>query len=253
MGAGVSFPDQLTLQSLEIMNTCVRICSNLPPEDLDALPEHLRSKSVSLWDTYQENRDRTDNYCDVAASVMAAAAANPPVAWLTPGHPLVFDSVSQKLLRDGRAQGWNVEVVPAISCFDTILAEVGYDPANGLFVYEAYSLVMAGVPLSPWVANLLLQPSAFGTDLAHYQSEWMPDLAPLRDYLLQFFGPHQPCAFVRSRTMRGGPTNIFWCSLDQMTTVTFQSIAGSTLFIPPAEEYAPNSTDTHDVQPETPR
>jgi tetrapyrrole (corrin/porphyrin) methylase-like protein len=236
LGAGVSFPEHLTLQTLDILDTCTRICSNLPQSDLDLLPENLRSKCISLWPIYQENRERADNYKDVAQAVIDAANANPPVAWLTPGHPLIFDSVSQALLTFGQTQGWNVHVAPAISCIDTILAEVGYDPANGLLVYEAYSLVMRQLPLITSFATLLLQPSAFGSDLTHYTSQWSPDLSPLRDHLLQYFDPAHQCAFIRSQSRQGTPLQISWRQLGDMTSVSPDDIAGSTLFVPPVEQ-----------------
>lgn len=235
LGAGVSFPEHLTLQTLDILGTCNRICSNLPQPDLDLLPGNLRAKCRSLWSIYQENRQRTENYDDVSRVVLEAADAEPPVAWLTPGHPLIFDSVSQNLLKAGQARGWNVQVTPAISCVDTILAEVGYDPANGLLIHEAYALVMRRLPLIPSSATLLLQPSAFGSDLTHYQSKWAPDLSPLRDYLLHYFDPAHPCGFVRSHSRQGAPFQICWKALDELTSVSADDIAGSTLFVPPAQ------------------
>jgi tetrapyrrole methylase family protein/MazG family protein len=234
LGAGVSFPEHLTLQSLDILAACNRICSNLPQADLDLLPGNLRGKCHSLWSTYQENRNRTDNYQDVCQAVLKAAESEPPVAWLTPGHPLIFDSVSQGLLKLGRAKGWNVQVIPAISCIDTILAEVGYDPANGLLVYEAQALVMQQLPLVPSSATLLLQPSAFGSDLTHYQSMWRPDLTPLRDYILQYFGPDHRCGFVRSHSRQGAPFQICWKALGELASASADDVAGSTLFVPSA-------------------
>jgi hypothetical protein len=232
VGAGVSFPEHLTAQTIEILRECKRICSNLPQADLDTLSEDLRSKCQSLWSLYQENRDRADNYRDVAHAVIDATAAAPPVAWMTPGHPLMFDSVSQTLLEAGRSLGWNVQVVPAISCIDTILAEVGYDPANGLLIYEAHGLVMQRLPLIPSFATLLLQPSAFGSDVTHYSTEWSPNLAPLRDYLLRFYQAQYECAFVRSASPQSGPAQIFWIELGKLASAPFDVIAGSTLFVP---------------------
>jgi len=227
----VSFPEHLTLQSVEILNLCNRICSNLPESDLDALPQNLRAKSRSFWELYQEGRDRSENYKDVARAVIDVTEEEAPVAWLTPGHPIIFDSVSQTLLEAGQARGWRVCVVPAISCLDTILADIGYDPAGGLIVYEATSLVAGNLPLLPSLATLLLQPSAFGSHVAHYQSQWAPDLVPLRDYLLQFFAPSHPCAFIRCQSQNMN-RNVIWCEIQQINSLSFDAIAGSTLFLP---------------------
>jgi hypothetical protein len=246
LGAGVSFPEHLTLQTLDILGACNRICSNLPQSDLDLLPSDLRSKCQSLWSIYQENRNRTENYQDVSQAVLHAADTEPPVAWLTPGHPLIFDSVSQNLLKSGRARGWNVQVEPAISCVDTILAEVGYDPANGLLIYEAYSLVMQRLPIIASSATLLLQPSAFGSDLTHYQSTWTPDLSSLRDYLLHYFNPAHACAFVRSHSLQGAPPQICWKQLGELASASADDIAGSTLFVPSAQSGG-STSQTRDV------
>lgn len=234
VGAGVSFPEQLTLQTITILTACRRICSNLPEDVLNALPEDLRTKCVSLWPLYQENRNRAENYRDVAQAVVDSTTHHRPVAWMTPGHPLVFDSVSEALLQAGRARGWRICVVPAISCFDTICAEVGYDPANGLVIHDATSLVMKNVPLLPSLAALLLQPSAFGSALTHYTSKWSPDLSPLRDHLLQFYSPSHNCAFVRSASRHDGAAQVCWHKLSQLSSAPFDAVAGSTLFLPPA-------------------
>jgi tetrapyrrole methylase family protein/MazG family protein len=235
LGAGVWFPEHLTGQTIRILTACKRICSNLPQEDLDSLPPGLRAKCTSLWQLYQENRDRSENYKMVAQAVLDAVAVERPVAWMTPGHPLIFDSVSQALLELAPQQGWKVEVVPAISCIDTVLAQLGYDPAGGLVVYEATSLVGQKLPLLPWFATLLLQPSAFGSSLTHYSSRWTPDLTPLRDHLLNFYPATHRCAFVRSYSPRVGPSQVSWWELGNLTSAEFDVLAGTTLFIPGAQ------------------
>jgi hypothetical protein len=232
LGAGVSFPEHITVQTLHILNLCRRICSNLPQAELDKFPENLRAKCTSLWPLYQENRARSHNYDDVAEAVLAATASERPVAWLTPGHPLIFDSVSQTLLQNGPRRGFRVDVGPAISCIDTIMSQLGYDPANGLLIQDATSVVMRKLPLLPGCALLLFQPSAFGSALTHYESDWSPDLSSLRDYLCQFYPPHHPCAFVRSFSPQGGAAQVSWCAIDTITATSFEVVAGTTLFIP---------------------
>lgn len=234
LGAGVTFPDQLSIQTIEAMRLCKRIYSNLPDPDLAVVPADFRSKITGLWSVYQDNRDRTLNYLDVAQAVLDAVKLEQPIGWLTPGHPLVFDSVSQVLLSAAEEQDRSVCVVPAISCLDTVLAQLGYDPASGLVILEATSVVAEDRALMPDVATLLLQPSAFGSAVAHYSSSWQPDLAPLRDHLARYFPWDQPCAFVRSSSRQAGPANLSWYPLAEITQAPFDVIAGSTLFIPAA-------------------
>ena len=232
VGAGVSFPEHLTLQTLDVLAACRTICSNLPQSDLDLLPEHLRARCTTLWPLYQDSRDRSANYNDVTWAVIEAVERMQPVAWLTPGHPLIFDSVSQALLQEGLARKWNVSVLPAISSIDTVLAQLGYDPAHGLVVYEATALVAWNMPLVPHFATLLLQPSAFGTSNAHYGTGWSPNLDSLRDHLRQYFPDDHQCAFVRSHSPQTGTAHVEWWPIGEMTGVPFDTVAGSTLFVP---------------------
>jgi hypothetical protein len=236
MGAGVSFPQHITIQTLRILQACKQICSNLPQSDLDLLPDDLRSKSMSFWPLYQENRDRDRNYNDVAEAVLAATARERPVAWLTPGHPVIFDSVTQMLLTTAPQRGFKITVIAAISCIDTILAQLGYDPADGLAIYDATSLVMRDLPPVTWTASLLFQPSAFGSMHTHYSTRWTPDLSPLRDHLLKFYPAEHPCAFVRSGSPQSGPDQVSWCAIGDMTSASFDIIAGTTMFVPAAKQ-----------------
>lgn len=233
VGAGIAFPDHLTLQTIEILSRCEEVYTNLPDNQLHALPPDLRTKCVSIWSIYQEERDRTENYSDVTTAIIDRAMSVRPFGWMTPGHPLVFDSVSQALLKAGQERGWTVKVVPGISSLDTIFAEVGYDPANGLMVYEANALVNTGVPILTNLAALLLQPGVFGSNLAHLSGSWRPDLVPLRDYICQFHAPQHECAFVWSSNSHDGRHMMWRCKVGELESMPAEA-RPSTLFIPPA-------------------
>ena len=234
LGAGILFPDHLTIQTIEILAACNRVYTNLGEERLQALPKELRMKCVSLRSLYQDKRKRSENYRDVIGAVLEAARQHRPCAWMTPGHPFVFDSVSQELLKKGRALGWNVEVIPAVSSLDTLLAQLGYDPCNGLVVYEATSLVREGLPLLPHFATFLFQPAVFDSDLAHLSADDSgPNLNTLRDHLLQFYPSHHECAVVYSADAGGQRARIVWKKLRDLGSIPYASLAGSTLFVPP--------------------
>jgi uncharacterized protein len=236
LGTGVSLAQHLTTETLEILKLCRQICTNLTDWELSPLPEDLRAKCVSLSHLYADRRPRVENYNEVTRVVIETVEGGGPVAWLTPGHPRVFDSVSDALLREGRRRGWNVSVVPAVSCLDTLLAELDCDPANGLLVHDSTSLVMENVALLPSVATVLLQPGVFGSNLAQLSPNFTgTDLTRLRDHLLQFYSPEHRCTFVRSSTQPGQPHRISWILLRDLASVRDEAVPGSTLFLPPAE------------------
>lgn len=235
VGAGIAFPEHLTIETIELLGRCARICTNLPDAMVAGLPDDLREKCVGLSSLYQDGRLRTHNYHDVFRAVVEIAEINPPVAWLTPGHPIIFDSVSAALLKESKARGWSIRVVPAISCIDTLLAELGYDPAHGMLIHECTGLVRRRIPFDPSVALMLLQPAVFNVDTAIITPVTQgPDLSPLRDYLCEVHAPDHQCALIRSASQVGQPDLVSWMRLHDLAAASYQIVAGSTLFVPPA-------------------
>jgi len=233
VGAGVCFPDQLTSEALEALRRSRAILTIVPQTALRDLTPTLLSKCVTLWHLYEPLRPRAENYRAVVDSVLDRAKEGGTTSWLTPGHPLVFDSVSEGLRREAPPLGITVHVLPAVSCIDTILADVGYEPANGLVIHEATVVVAGRIPLNPDLAAILLQIGVFGTNMPRLTgSEPMPELAPLRDHLLRFFPPEHRVAFVRSRWSSQSPGSVEWTPLARMLEVMKQRVDGTTLFVP---------------------
>jgi precorrin-6B methylase 1 len=236
LGAGVAFPDHLTVQTIDILSSCRRVCTNLPELRLSTLPADLREKCVSLWPLYQDGRLRHDNYRDVTHAVLAEGEKARPVAWLTPGHPMIFDSVSKALLDASHLRNWKVAIVPAISSVDTLLAELAYDPATGLLVHDSTGIVLRKIPLVDSVALILLQPSTFLSDRAQLSlNHGAPDLSPLRDYLGRYFPLTHRCALVRSSALAARPPDITWTTLSDLPEVPMSVLAGASLFLPRVE------------------
>ncbi len=234
-GAGIAFPAHLTIETVEILTACKRICTNLQESMLTGLPQDLKDKCISLWPLYQDGRIRSENYNDVFNAIVEIAEVERPIAWLTPGHPVIFDSVTTSLLNAGKLRGWNVRVIPAISSIDTMLAELGFDPAHGMLIHEATGLVRRRIPLHRTVAAMLLQPAVFDVNVAIIDAGSKgPDLSPLRDYIAEFHAPDHKCAFIRSSSGFGEPDLVTWTALRDLTNVPYDRIAGSTLFVPPA-------------------
>jgi Tetrapyrrole (Corrin/Porphyrin) Methylases len=237
LGAGVAFPEHLTVQTIEILTSCARICTNLPDSRLSTLPDDLRQKCISLWPLYQDGRLRQDNYRDVTEAVLGEVESTRPGAWLTPGHPMIFDSVSKALLAAADTRKWSVAIVPAISSLDTLLAEVAYDPASGLAVHDATGLVRRRLPLAKSVALVLLQISVFMSDRAHISlGRGGPGLGPLRDHLVKYFPATHRCAVVRSSAILTEQPSIIWSRLSDLASIPADSLAGASLFVPPLEK-----------------
>jgi uncharacterized protein YabN with tetrapyrrole methylase and pyrophosphatase domain len=141
LGAGVRVPGHLTLETLDILGRCQEIYTILAPPLDKCIPVELVPQLRSLWPLYESGRPRREIYDLEVATVLDAAAQKRPVAYLAPGNPVVFDSVSQGVIKEGTERGLHVCVIPGISSIDTILVDLNYDVVGGLQIFDASSLV----------------------------------------------------------------------------------------------------------------
>ena len=147
-----------------------------------------------------------------------------------------FEPLPPPLYESG-ALPWEVRVIPAVSSIDTLLAELRYDPASGLLVHEATALVNKRIAVPRSIALLLLQPGVFQVDVAivsDFGNAVVPDLAPLRDYLLEFCPEDHRCAFIRSSSKVGERDLITWQKIRDFASMPYTLVAGTTLYVPPA-------------------
>jgi uncharacterized protein YabN with tetrapyrrole methylase and pyrophosphatase domain len=233
MGAGIHFPEHLSMQTIEGLEACQTIFTNLQQQEVDNLPASLRSKTSSLWSLYISGRERTLNYADVVDVVIAGAETSGPVGWLTQGHPTIFDSVTSALLKACKQRDWRFAVLPAISSIDTLLADLGFEAAHGICILDATALVVKKIPLNSMISTVLLQPSALLNNTAQLTRETLSiNLTPLAEHVMKFFPPTHKCTFVRSSTKTLPISNIVSCDIGQLDKVDQLDVAGSSLFIP---------------------
>ena len=95
-----------------------------------------RREVSSCDDLYESSEDFAVVYDSIARRVLEAADRG-PVVYAVPGSPLVGEFAVRRLLDSGA----EVELIPAESFIDIILAEVGYDPLDrGLQILNGHEL-----------------------------------------------------------------------------------------------------------------
>src|SRR3954463_3273828 len=98
VGAGVQVPDHLTVAAVDALEKCQEIYSILPRSTHKLMPSRWASKIRSLQDLYEQGERRVDVYGEEVDLIWQAAVSSPPVAYLTVGNPVVFDSVTAGLI-----------------------------------------------------------------------------------------------------------------------------------------------------------
>jgi precorrin-2 methylase len=243
MGMGIQSIDHLTLEAIEVLAACHNgFVVSLGQEALDAFRTALQSRIgtlhtipplQSLSPAYSKDRLRSENYHEAARMVLDAAARATPVAFLTPGHPMVFDSVAQNILEATRRHNYKVRIVNGISSIDTVLACLQEELAPGLQILDATIAMTHNITLDPRIACLLLQTSVLGTlyptaDKAATTQSWRR----LRDYLTHFYPTTHPVHAVRSENPFTPDPAIHTTTIANLATHPEAIPIGASLYIP---------------------
>jgi hypothetical protein len=236
VGSGISIPDQLTLQAIQALSDAAEIWTNASETLYDSIAQVVGKAPRSLWPFYKPDRMRRANYAEVTSHLQERARATGHVAYLTQGHPLVLDSVASSLLGASDSSGIAVSVIPGISSIDTIIADIGYEPARGLQVFDATTFVRLNATISGSVGLLLLQPGVFGVDMPRAALGTAgPDLSPLTGALNQIYPHDHPALLIRSATATM-PKYEFWTEIGKLDSAPPAALAGSTLWVPPMRD-----------------
>lgn len=234
VGAGVRMPQHFTLESMDVLRQCKIIYALLPLEVQDWLRNYLIDPTViNLFDIYESNALRRNNYDRAVETILSAAIEQHPIAYVTPGNPVVLDSVTQGILAGAPTHDLKVILYPGISSIDTIAVDLKYEIGHGLQMYDASTFVAQGVQPQVESACLLFQIFSFGT--AYWVNELgrkSDALAPLREYLLKFYPPNHAITFVASSVKKGVDPYICSIALGNICDIDISKLSGTSLFIP---------------------
>lgn len=201
-GYGNRLPNDFTLELLAVLARCKRVFG-APPiaatrfgipamEDLDALCD-------------------SDDPQAAAEIVLAAAAADPPVALATPGSALVGAPTALRIVELAGERGLALHVTNAVPSFDAIWADFNIEPFYGCEIWDAATFVARGI--EPGIrAHLLLARAPVNDPVA---------LTVLRDHLLRHYVPEHE-VHVTATAPGAGPHVLATGS----TTLALRDLAG---------------------------
>jgi uncharacterized protein YabN with tetrapyrrole methylase and pyrophosphatase domain len=116
----------------------------------------------SLLGAYEEDRPRAALYAELVEVVLEGASSVRRSVLVTYGHPALASRITRGLVHRARDRA-QVQVWPAVSSLDALMADVGFDlVADGTMVYEASDLLLGRRPLHADLATVVLQVGLVG-------------------------------------------------------------------------------------------
>jgi hypothetical protein len=198
--------------------------------------ESLCPRVTSLFEqSYAEERSRAGAYEHMAARVVDAALDHPPVTFAIHGHPLVAAQAPFLVMELAEALELRVSVLPGISAFDTLMADLRMDPVvGGIQMYEATDLLLRRRPLQADVPAIVWQIGPVETCLHSMRISRPARFARLVAHLRQYYPKGHEVVAVYSSPHPLLPPAMLRFAIDDMGEHAHEIHAGFTLYVPPA-------------------
>ena len=243
IGMGTFAVEQLTLEAVEVLTKCASGYVVAHTEQaIAAFRSDLEGRIkttcsipplYSLSAQYEIDRQRLLNYEAAAEYVLDQVSTRQPIAFLTPGHPFVLDSVASLIVQGAERRGHRIRAVSGISSVDSLLTELMCDLAPGLIAIDATYAMENKVRIDTRLSCVLLQASVLGSNLPTTERETSSKAwSELQSHLLEYYPPQHTISAVRTPLNSSEAVMLRRCELRRLAESAFDFPEGCSLFIP---------------------
>lgn len=151
VGMGPGDPDLLTTAARRALEAAPLVYLRTKRHPTVALLEKW-GKAYHAYDPLYDRQEDFDTLYDEIVADLVAKAAEGPLCYAVPGHPLVAESTVQRLLKHPDAK---VVILPGLSGVEATYALLGVDPTHGLQLLDA--LMLDDMRVNPTLGALVVQ------------------------------------------------------------------------------------------------
>ena len=235
VGIGIRGISEITPEVERILRRSTGIFYMDPRPLVSRYFNRINRNSHNLFERYKESRRAYDVYEELSSMVVSKALKKPGVCYATYGNPMIYDTITDLILRKASSRRLKVEVVPGISALDTVLAELKLTILDqGLQIFEANRLVLHRQKIDPSVPCLVFCVGSFGTVIITLRRRnTTRRFTPLQKYLLKTYPPKHRIYLVVSSLHKDMPSRITVTSLNRLARMYRRIDYNTTLYIPP--------------------
>jgi len=139
IGLGSGDYKQLTLSALEQLKSADVLIMRTEKHPTVDYIQSLGISFTNCDDVYDTQQTFEDTYKKICERVLESCIDGKTLVYAVPGHPLVAEK-SVELILEMAKEGFEVDIVPAVSFIDSILTALRIDPAYGLKIIDGLSL-----------------------------------------------------------------------------------------------------------------
>jgi Tetrapyrrole (Corrin/Porphyrin) Methylases/Phytanoyl-CoA dioxygenase (PhyH) len=240
LGTGIRACVQVTAETQQALACCN---SAVVVHDDLAVLDFVRSYVTDVTDAatlYRAGEDRSEAYRRIADVVVTLGVKHPPTALVVHGHPLFLVSAAEYVFERAQLLGLRTVALPAVSSFDTMLCDLGFDPCYALQLFDATTMLRLGIRPNTALPLFIFQLATTLQSRVCYDRPGRSMLIPLCEHLMQVYPPAHLCRLVHS-----GATLLERAAI---STVTLESLVEDcaiplwlrpSLYVPPVAQLCP--------------
>jgi precorrin-2 methylase len=234
LGSGIHSFFDVTLYTQSVLQKCSTVFYLHDLPSLDQYLMQVTAKPINLMPLYyHDGRNQRDIYEDIVSHVLHAVEKQRPVALILHGNPILYSTISRRLLEECSKRAIETEVVPAISCLDRIFVDLRLDIAErGLQIYEASRAIRRSMPIINSADLLVLQIASIRRRASRNETARIEDVLKLKHYLRKFYPPTHKMYVIESSVEIGFSTLIAPIILSKLEQVAKRMTYTASLFVP---------------------
>jgi precorrin-6B methylase 1 len=238
IGTGILTPAHLSQESINRIETADIVHVLVPdPLGLSTITK-LNPKIKNLADLYfnastgENGANRLEAYNLMVSSILSDVRAGLKVCAIFYGHPGVFVYPSHVCIKIAKTEGFDAQMLPAISAEDCLFADLGIDPGDlGCQAYEASQFMFYKHSINTNAVLILWQIGVAGDETLTKLVPAENGLAMLTEKLRKFYPEEHKVTLYEASTLPITPPRIEEIAIGALPLARVKTI--TTLFVPP--------------------
>jgi uncharacterized protein YabN with tetrapyrrole methylase and pyrophosphatase domain len=233
VGTGITMISQMTAEAQAWITNAEKTFFLVPHPLAEEWMGQLNPHAESLVRFYSRQSERREVYRDIVTHVFRAVQAGHTVCAAFYGHPSVFVTPTQDLVRRAQAEHYSVTVLPGISAEDCLFADLHLDPGSqGCQSYEATDFLLRPRRFDPCTPLILWQVGVIGYfKVVDATLDPAKGLAVLETMLLRSYPTDHHVIVYEAAMLPTSEPMITHVPLEGLRNAPITSL--STLYVPP--------------------
>jgi len=201
----------------------------------------LNPEYDDLYRFYGNGKLRRETYDEMAHRILSVVREGKNVCAAFYGHPGLFVKPAHMSIQKARDEGYSTQMVPAPSCIDCMIADLGLDPSReGCHVFEATNFLVRRRRPDVESGLALLQIGCVGDfsfNATGFDGRHFPLLV---EHLRTFYQPNHPVILYEASQFSICQPRVDLISMRHLSSAHVNGI--TTMYIPPARKARIDST-----------